>query len=377
MISARNLALQLALQRPDWRFTFYYSRKPAAPSEPPHNLTLAYRPTLTSRARRWAWEQLVLPAIIRREHHDVLLCYGGYSTFASAVPQISVWHNPTTTSKQDICTRSLAAEFYLRFQRVVQGLSIHRAQLNVFQTEESCRIAREWWRIADRRRAIIPCGIDSSRRGIGSPPKFADRGRFALAVATSYFHKNLETLIDAMGIYRDSFGEALPLKIAGACPYPRYHKALLTRVAKRGLNCEVEFLGERCARDVRFLYQTALVYVTTSLLETFGLTTIEAMSNGLPVVAGRVSCIPEVCGNAVLYCDPQDPLSVAKRLRELTVDPQKWTSMQRLGLKRAASFGWEMSARRYHQEMERLILEAGRNPSDLRARATSPSSRTS
>ena len=67
--------------------------------------------------------------------------------------------------------------------------------------------------------------------------------------------------------------------------------------------------------DLIALYNGAKAYVFPSLYEGFGLSPLEAMQCGVPVVASNSSCIPEVCGeeNAV-YFDPNNPVEMAEKI---------------------------------------------------------------
>jgi glycosyltransferase involved in cell wall biosynthesis len=92
------------------------------------------------------------------------------------------------------------------------------------------------------------------------------------------------------------------------------------------------------------LYSLAEVYVTPSLYEGFGLTPLEAMACGTPVVAARTSSLPEVLGDAARWCDPRDPAGIAAALLELLADPGRREAYVGLGLERARLYSWRRAA---------------------------------
>jgi glycosyltransferase involved in cell wall biosynthesis len=93
------------------------------------------------------------------------------------------------------------------------------------------------------------------------------------------------------------------------------------------------------------LYRGARAFVLPSRYEGFGLTCVEAMACGTPVVAADRAALPETCGDAALLADPDDPRSVvAAVLSAATGDPARREALRAAGLRRAAHFSWERTA---------------------------------
>jgi glycosyltransferase involved in cell wall biosynthesis len=102
----------------------------------------------------------------------------------------------------------------------------------------------------------------------------------------------------------------------------------------------VRWAGYVTDGELRALYQRALCLVHPSFYEGFGLPPLEAMSLGCPVVASRAASLPEVLGEAALYCDPASPDDIARRVAELFGDPALRDELRRRGLERARRFRW-------------------------------------
>lgn len=355
IVSARNLVGILPRLEPCWDFTLFCSHPEVVPPDLASNLTVIHKPDLQRRLKRWTWEQIVLPFAV--SSYDLLLCYGGFTSFASSVPQISVWHDPNTTATLSL-PWTVREAINNRLKRAMQGLSIRKATLNVFQTEHSLDAARRLWAIADDACSINPCGLDRDRVMKGPRKPRRERADFGLSVGATYFHKNYESLIDAVAIYNRIYQQMLEIKIVGDIPCRRYHDSLLQRVERLGLSRSVEFLGLLDAERLRTLYQNATFYVTTSLLETFGLTTIEAMANGLPVITSRASCMPEVCGDAALYCDPSRPAEIAAQIHRLRTDDSVWDNLSARGEVHSKRFSWSRTGLLYIRQLRRILIDA-------------------
>jgi glycosyltransferase involved in cell wall biosynthesis len=96
--------------------------------------------------------------------------------------------------------------------------------------------------------------------------------------------------------------------------------------------------------DLIALYSLAEVFVFPSWIEGFGLPLIEAMTCGVPVIASTRGSIPEVAGDAALYVDAEDDLTLAGHLSRLLTAPGEADRLRQLGFARAAQFSWERTA---------------------------------
>ncbi|EFL3834101.1 glycosyltransferase family 4 protein, partial [Escherichia coli] len=77
------------------------------------------------------------------------------------------------------------------------------------------------------------------------------------------------------------------------------------------------FCGYLSDDDLELKYRQASVFVYPSLYEGFGLPPLEAMQRGCPVMASDRASIPEVCGDAAYYFNPEDSSDFSSKLREL------------------------------------------------------------
>ena len=149
--------------------------------------------------------------------------------------------------------------------------------------------------------------------GLKAPPGAPERSfQFdrptLLAVARLVRQKGLDILVQAMRPIKDSVPEAR-LLLAGDGP----ERPALERLARDlGLADSVSFLGHR--DDVDHLMRRAWILVHPSRWEGFGLVLLEAMKQGLPVVAARVSAVPEIVvpGATGLLVPPEDPRALAE-----------------------------------------------------------------
>jgi len=103
-------------------------------------------------------------------------------------------------------------------------------------------------------------------------------------------------------------------------------------------------LGRVTDEELVDLYRGAAAFVDPSLYEGFGYGVLEAMACGAPVVAGDVTSIPEVVGDAGLLCDPRSPRELAAAIRRVIDEPELARTLRERGFERAARFTWEDTA---------------------------------
>ena len=108
------------------------------------------------------------------------------------------------------------------------------------------------------------------------------------------------------------------------------------------------------AKKLPDLYRGARVLLLPSLYEGFGLTALEAMACGTPVLTSTVSSMPEVVGDAALLVDPLDTTAIARALERLMTDDALVEDLRARGLARAKLFSWETTGR----AVQKAIREA-------------------
>lgn len=164
---------------------------------------------------------------------------------------------------------------------------------------------------------------------------------YALFLGTLEPRKNLGALLDAWTLLIQR-GVRTRLLIAGM-PAPG-SESWLSRIAEPPLSAQVTHLGYVPSQDRESLFAGARVLVLPSFDEGFGLTALEAMSAGVPVVASNRGSLPEVIGDAGSLVEPTDVRSLANAIDKVLTDSAWASARAEAGLLRARSFTWENGA---------------------------------
>ena len=170
-------------------------------------------------------------------------------------------------------------------------------------------------------------------------------------------HKNLVFLLEVFSELKTE----VKLVLAGK-EDPRYPEAR-QKAERLNLGDSVVFLGEVADRDLPILYNGAELLVFPSLYEGFGLPVLEAMACGTPVVCSHSSSLPEIVGDAAITLDPLDREAWAVALMDVLGKEALRAKMRHKGLKRAAAFSWEETARRTWEVYQSTLMQHALAPS--------------
>lgn len=172
--------------------------------------------------------------------------------------------------------------------------------------------------------------------------RFGLHSEFVLFVSTIEPRKNVPTLLQAFRRLLDEYRPDVKLVLAGEKGW--LYEQVFELVESLKLQERVAFLGRVSPDELLWLYNTAQLLVAPSIYEGFGLTPLEAMACGTPVVVSNVSSLPEVVGDAGLLVDPYsvDELTVA--MWRALHDSDLRAQMVAKGLRQAERFSWDKAA---------------------------------
>lgn len=181
--------------------------------------------------------------------------------------------------------------------------------------------------------------------------KYSIPGKYILGIGGSEPRKNVGTLIRAFQLFMGEAGDLPGLAQRGASDSNGIFLVIIgdkwhsSELDKATLPPNVVVTGFVPEEDMVALYQGAEVFVYPSLYEGFGLPVLEAMACGTPVITSNVSSLPEVAGEAAIMTNPCDIGEIAGAIGRVVSNDSLLTELSRKGLRRAAGFSWEKTAR--------------------------------
>jgi D-inositol-3-phosphate glycosyltransferase len=234
---------------------------------------------------------------------------------------------------------------------ILEQMVIDTADAVVAECPQDEMDLQRHYRTPPSRTRMIPCGFDpdelqpvdrgEARERLGVP---ADRP-IVLQLGRMVPRKGVDTVIRALGILeRHHALRPLLLIVGGESPTPdpvlTPEIGRLQRIAaEEGVAADVRFVGQRPRSELRYFYSAADVFVTMPWYEPFGITPVEAMACGIPVIGARVGGVQYSVedGRTGFLVEARNADALARRLAHVFSNP----SILRLLGRRARHRAWE------------------------------------
>jgi glycosyltransferase involved in cell wall biosynthesis len=254
-------------------------------------------------------------------------------------PVVVTIHDLTFVRFPELCTPDT-----LQYGRLVRR-ALDRGAVVHATSEFVASEVREHFGIDEARIAQIPLGVRPSAGG--NPERgraIAGAARYVLALGTVEPRKNLPVLVRAFD-QMASRDLDVRLVVAGADGWGAEEFQAAWDAAEHG--DRVVRLGYVNDTERRDLLRGTLALAYPSIYEGFGLSPLEAMGAGVPVVAARAGALPETLGDAAVLVDPADVDGLAAALERVVQDDELRGKLVTRGCRRVDQYSWPAMAPRF------------------------------
>jgi glycosyltransferase involved in cell wall biosynthesis len=296
-----------------------------------------------SRGRRYWYEQVHLPGLLKEHRVDLVHSLGYVCPLYAPCPSVVTIHDLNYKHVQMPLLKKWALRFFVsrgarRSTRIIAVSDASRREiekeLNIPEGKVvACLSApRTWGNPADG--------------GPSAVPPIA--GPYIVAFSSTSSNKNLPRLLQAFQRAREKMSLSHKLVLIGWRP----PDGVLGTTGS-----EVHFTGVLSDTDVRRVLRGAELLAFPSLYEGFGLPVLEAMQEGVPVICSRVTSLPEVAGDAAVYMDPLSVDNMAETLAAVISDPELRSNLRRKGFENLKRFSWKKTATEALQVYQECLIE--------------------
>ena len=310
---------------------------------------------------RVLWEQLILPWILRVRHVDVVYTTHNMAILLSPVPSIIILQNVEPFFAGQF-PNALRLRPRLWLLRKMTEISLRRSHkiIAISEWEKEFLIERfhlppekiivSYPGVTECFRPPAPGAAAALREHLGLEPPYI------LSVTRLAGYGNLLNLAEAYASLVKAGKVTMPLVIPGDVWDSQYIGRVKRMLAEEGCADRVKFLGYVSHRHMPLLFGHAACFVFPSLLEACGTVLIEALACGTPILCCRRRPMSDICGDAAVLFDGEDPVNIADRIFKVLSDPPLRETLSRRGLERATQFSWQQGAEKVYRVFEQLAL---------------------
>ncbi len=297
------------------------------------------------------WEQLYLGYVLKKNKACILYSPANIGLIFYPFPTVIMIQTVAPFDKGMIKRQNVYYRLKFNTLRLLTTLSVRKAKKVIFITDTARKELSLYYDLKDEKTALVYHGkselfkpnLDHSL--LEEIKREYSLDAFILYVSNIYRYKNFSELIHAFLLIRDQIKPDLKLVLVGQSFDDKYTESLKAIVKSYGMEGRIIFLGHVPYEELPCFYVLCKLFVYPSTCESFGMTLVEAMACGAPVLASNIAPMKEICQDAAIYFDPSDPQDIAEKIQSTLTNNSLIQKLQQLSLKRAGCFSWEETAK--------------------------------
>lgn len=336
----KNLVNNLLIENVNFKIYLFFSKKHKKLAEDffSEDVILVFLPSVPN----FLSNILLVPFAVQKHGIDIMLFQNFISFWPSKLFKVAYIHDMLFLDYPQYYTATENAYFkYMKLSASASDMVI-----TISNAEKQRLIAHDL--AHDQKVAVVYHGINENFR----PRKFcscskinnpADQlnlpERYLLYVGRVNVRKNLSTLLKALAVIDDR-----DIKLLVVGEGSNLTKELCRITDRIDLNGRVIFTGHVSERDLYRIYANATIFCFPSYAEGFGLPPLEAMQCGVPVIVSDRTAMPEICGDAAVYINPDDAGDIAQKINLLLNNCLFRMQKAAAGIAHSQSFTWKKAA---------------------------------
>ncbi len=335
---------RLVENNPDHQFILFFDR----PFDPRFVFGKNVTPVVLSPQARHPilfkiWFNYSVTRALKKYRADVFFSPDGYLSLKTDIPQVAVIHDinfehfpedlPKTARKY---LRKYFPKFARKATKIITVSEYSKSDLVKTYGVPPEKITASWNGASDVFKPISEAKKSEVRNVVsnGQP--------YFLFVGALHPRKNLKRLLNAYEAFINLRPDSpYRLVIVGEEMWKGNSSLSPTNEA---VKARISFTGHVKLENLAEIMAAAAIFTFVPYFEGFGIPLVEAMKSGTPVLCGDKTSLPEVGGDAVMYCDPFDEKDILDKLIQLVDDTALQEKLREKGLERGKLFSWDRTA---------------------------------
>jgi glycosyltransferase involved in cell wall biosynthesis len=228
---------------------------------------------------------------------------------------------------------------------------MRKAKKVIFITNKAKKELSKYYNLKKEKTALIYHGKSTLFKPnldceyLGKVKQKYNLNEIILYVSNIYRYKNFFELIQAFSLIKDQINPHIKLALVGKSFDDQYTESLKTFIINKEIKDRVIFFGHIPYEELPCFYTLCKLFVYPSTCESFGMTLVEAMACGAPILSSNIEPMPEICQDAAVYFDPFNPRDIAEKIKTVLTNNDLLQKLKEQSLKRAYYFSWEKTAK--------------------------------
>ena len=278
------------------------------------------------------WEQLELPFFLKKNGNPLLVNFSGISPVSYShkilyIHDLAYLHHPEWFSKN-----------FSRAYNLLLPRNARKAKKVFTVSQYSKKDIVKNYKLSPEKVEVVYASASERFQNLN-----LEKEDFVLMVSSLDPRKNMKRAIEAFLNVKTDYKLVIIGDKMKSFSNPHLEKFKKEeRIIFTGYLSDVELIN---------YYNRAKIFLYPSLFEGFGIPPMEAQKCGCPAIVSEVSCLPEVYGDSVLYCNPFETESIQSSIEKLISDENLRKSLVKKGFENADRFSWEKSAAVFKQKV--------------------------
>ncbi|HNW69078.1 MAG TPA: glycosyltransferase family 1 protein [Bacteroidales bacterium] len=346
---------RVVMQHPEHTFYFIFDR--------PYHKKFVFSdnviPVVTGPQARhpllfYIWFEFSIPKILKKIKADIFISPDGYASLRSKVPNLLVMHDLNFEHYPDDLPWIITKYYTYFFPRFAK-----KAARIATVSEFSKKDIHECYGYPENKIDVIYNGVNENYHPISDEEKMATKKKYTsgcdyfIYIGALLPRKNLKNLFLAYDLFRKQNKSTIKLLIVGARMWwtPEMEATINSLEYKN----DIIFTGRLNSDELNNALGAALALTYVSYFEGFGIPLLEAFRCDVPVITSDVTSLPEVAGDAALYTDPFNPISISEAMRQAASDEHLRESLISKARERRNFFSWDRTAELFWQSIQKTV----------------------